>query len=374
MWDFEFIFQKSVGKSVGTTFWRYKTVKLNRYGIFSLLLLFISLTGCGNVQNSPAGVTVIYCITTIVSLIIVLSYFFTAIKGIKWFLLLFSSVFVVNFGYFLGAVSENLEQSLYANRISYLGSVFLPFSMFMIILKITGINYKKILPILLAILSLIIFLIAASPGILTIYYKEVSFDVINGVGTLIKVYGPLHTLYLVYLLGYFAVMSFAIFYNITHKKITSISHSLIMLVAVFINLCVWFIEQLVDIDFELLSVSYLISEIFLLGLSYIIHENEKLEILLEKEKQISKQEKTIDETLKEEEKAFLNAKQSLTKTELKIFDLYIKGFKTKDVLEIMNIKENTLKFHNKNIYGKFFVSSKKDLINLNDRFTNRRHF
>jgi DNA-binding CsgD family transcriptional regulator len=38
------------------------------------------------------------------------------------------------------------------------------------------------------------------------------------------------------------------------------------------------------------------------------------------------------------------------------------GKSTKDILTELNIKENTLKFHNKNIYSKLGVSSRKELI------------
>ena len=37
---------------------------------------------------------------------------------------------------------------------------------------------------------------------------------------------------------------------------------------------------------------------------------------------------------------------------------------TKEVLAELDIKENTLKFHNKNIYGKLGVSSRKQLVSL----------
>ena len=52
----------------------------------------------------------------------------------------------------------------------------------------------------------------------------------------------------------------------------------------------------------------------------------------------------------------------LTYTERLIYDLYLQGKSTKEVLQEMNIKENTLKYHNKNIYGKLGVSSRKQLL------------
>ena len=54
----------------------------------------------------------------------------------------------------------------------------------------------------------------------------------------------------------------------------------------------------------------------------------------------------------------------LTPTERTIYDLYLDGKSTKDVLSKLSITENTLKFHNKNIYGKLGISSRKQLIEI----------
>ena len=55
---------------------------------------------------------------------------------------------------------------------------------------------------------------------------------------------------------------------------------------------------------------------------------------------------------------------ALTKTERMIFERYLAGKSTKDILEELVIKENTLKFHNKNIYGKLGVNSRKQLLEI----------
>jgi len=59
---------------------------------------------------------------------------------------------------------------------------------------------------------------------------------------------------------------------------------------------------------------------------------------------------------------FLEHLSTLTPTERNVFDLYISGKSAKEILEVMNIKENTLKYHNKNIYSKLGVSSRKELL------------
>ena len=126
------------------------------------------------------------------------------------------------------------------------------------------------------IIGLPVFLIAASPGILPIYYEDVSFAVVNGVSMLVKVYGPLHPVYLVYLLGYFLAMVAVIVHSQIRQTIETTAHAVIVAIAVFVNIGVWLIEQLVRIDFEMLSISYIISELFLLSVHLVTNENQQL--------------------------------------------------------------------------------------------------
>ena len=174
-----------------------------RFASISFLLFSIfSLTGCNSVGDKNGSISIIYAATAVLSLILWIGCIFSVRKKRIWFILLFAFVFIVNSGYTLLAVSSNLQMALWANRISYLGSVFLPPTMLMIILNVTNTPYKRCLSRILFCFALIVFLIAASPGILTIYYKEVSFKVIDGASTLVKVYGPLHPLYLFHCYGY----------------------------------------------------------------------------------------------------------------------------------------------------------------------------
>lgn len=52
----------------------------------------------------------------------------------------------------------------------------------------------------------------------------------------------------------------------------------------------------------------------------------------------------------------------LTSTEYHIYELYLAGHKGKEIASMLNITENTLKYHNKNIYSKLGISSRKQLL------------
>jgi DNA-binding CsgD family transcriptional regulator len=343
-----------------------------------LLFLILILSGCSAVGEKSASLTIIYGATAVLSLLLLIGCLLLVRKNKAWFILLFSSVLVVNIGYTFLAMSTCLEMALWANRVAYLGSVFLPLAMLMIILDVSGTKHPKWLHGALGALSFLVFLIAASPGILPIYYKEVSFAVVNGVSTLVKVYGPLHPLYLVYLLGYFAAMVTVIIRAKIKKTIDTTANAAIPAIAVFVNIGVWFIEQLVVIDFEMLSVSYIISELFLLGVHLVMNEYRRLKMIVKQvesvqnysEAETSTPNVMLEKPVESESIAperiefFMMGLQTLTPAERAIYDAYVARVTTKEIMANMDIKESTLKYHNRNLYGKLGVSSRKELLEV----------
>lgn len=349
--------------------------------------LLLSLSGCSAIGEKMAGISVIYAATTLISLLLLIGYCCLVHEKEFWFLLLFSSVFVVNVGYLAMSVSGSLEEALLANRIAYLGSVFLPVSMLMIILGACRLKYKMWLPVFLLGIGVVVFLVAASPGYLDIYYKRVSLQFIGGVAVLVKEYGPWHKLYLIYLLSYFATMIAVIIHASAKKRISSKMHVVILLVAVFVNIGVWLLEQMVKVDFEFLSVSYIISELFLISLYLMMQECGLLTSTAKvpeappvEPNPFPVEEESVQEapvTPEPEEivpsptdeylalcQQFEEQIKSLTPTERLIYDLYLEGKTTREIMKALNIKENTLKYHNKNIYGKLGVRSRKQLCEI----------
>ena len=74
---------------------------------------------------------------------------------------------------------------------------------------------------------------------------------------------------------------------------------------------------------------------------------------------LEKDKPPIDE---ESYRMFVENISLLTAKEKDIFDLYLQGLVPKEVTNRLNITENTLKYHNKNIYGKLGIKSRKELL------------
>ena len=322
------------------------------------------LGGCSPVGQKEFSVVPIYAIAALASLLLLICCCAMMRKRDPWYLLLFSSVLLVNIGYLALSIAKTLGEALLANRISYLGSVFLPFSMLMIILEVCAFKQRRWLTICLSILSVLVFLLAASPGYSTLYYQEVSLQIKNGVTTLQKIYGPLHRVYLFYLAGYFFSMLAAIIYSGIKGRMTSKAMTVFLFASVFINIGIWLLEQLVYIEFELLSLSYIMCELFLLGAHMMLQEAGKHPSPEAAPPEVPEASPQEPQCSCEQLEQFLAGRESLTKTERTIYRCYTEGLSTKEITEQLGITENTLKFHNKNLYSKLGVGSRKELRQL----------
>ena len=332
---------------------------------FFLCAILTSLCGCSMGGEKNSSLSAVYLATAILSLLLLVCYFCVRKKKDPWYGLLFISVLVVNVGYYLLSVSQTLTQALFANRLAYLGSVFLPLSILMIILNVTHTPHGKRTIAALVATSVVVFLITACQDFMGLYYQSVELIRANGMTVLKKVYGPLHILYLPYLLGYFTAMICLIIHSTLKDRIESTAYAFILTLAVFVNIGVWLTEQLVDISFEILSVSYIITECFLLGLHLLMAEHERLrKQSVVPEPEAAPEISALDADEQAQLSFFSEGFTRLTPKELAIYQCYVSGMSTAQIMEQLQIKENTLKFHNKNLYGKLGVSSRKQLRRL----------
>ena len=95
-------------------------------------------------------------------------------------------------------------------------------------------------------------------------------------------------------------------------------------------------------------------------------EKEKQDALDEHQRAQTKIERLSDKRMQDidpkEFARFMESLKTLTPTERQIFDLYLAGKTTEEVLELQQCKITTLKYHNRNIFGKLGVTSKKQLL------------
>lgn len=307
-------------------------------------------------MGNGINVSIIYGLIALLSLLLASGYLVLVREKENWLIWLYFSAFIANLGYFALSVSKALEEALLANRLGYLGSVFLPLCMLMALVKVCKLEMPRIMMYILIGISMVIFLITATQGYLNWYYKEVSFTIVDGVAKLEKVYGPLHKLYYVYLFLAFLAMIGAIFMALLKKKITSYAHAGVLAVVVLFNILIWLVEQFVKTGFEFLSVSYVMSGLLLLFLYSMIQDYDKL---IEQIRNSEKEGPVFDFEKIENE---LPEMGTLSNREKEVFQMLLTDKKRKEIADELCITENTVKKHTSNIFVKLDVSSRAELL------------
>ena len=300
--------------------------------------------------------SIVYGVTMAISVMMLIGYLSLIRKKDIWLLAVFVAVTVVNVGYFMLSLSKSVEFALVANKIAYFGQVFLPMLILLTIFDICGIKYNKILPISLAVIGVLIFALVCTTGYLPWYYKEVSLGYADGASKLIKVYGPAHISYLIYLVLYFATMIGVIIYVAVKKKVVP-KQTMLLASVVFGNLALWFMEQMLDVNFEFLSVSYLLSELVLLGVYWMVQDLEKAII----QKRLAMGERVTSDEKLTILLTRLPKGESLTQREKEILVALLENKKRREIAEELNISENTVKTHTAHVYDKLSISGKEEL-------------
>lgn len=292
-------------------------------------------------------------------------------------LLLFVSVFVCNLGQFLISIAPSLSFALNGNRIAYLGQVFLPLLMLKMILNLCNLNYKKWLLPVLSLVSIAVLFVTLTPGFLPCYYKSVSIEIINGTTRLIRDYGPLHLLYYIYLLVYFAFMLLVIIHSAVKKKITSTLHTAFLLCAVLCSIVIWFVEQFLPRGFEFLTVAYVISELFILLLYGILQEYGIMggdgSIIIANTSKIAEEYMSGVIQSDDDNTALFSRKDidtilacdkivgRITEREKDVLAKLLSNKQRKEIAEELFVTESTIKKHTSSIYAKFNVSNRYEL-------------
>ena len=305
----------------------------------------------------------------VIATVLMIGYIALVRKKEPWLLLLYICVTVVNVGYFLLSVSNTVTFAIIANDIAYFGSVFLSMSMLLTIIRLCGFEVKNKLVITLSVIGLAMFAIIATVGILPWYYKEVSLTVVDGAAKLQKVYGVLHPMYLVYLVGYFAAMVACIVQSIRKKMIASQRHASLIAAIVFGNIAVWFVEKFIPWDFEFLSVSYIFSEIVLLGLYWMMQDYVRVDLVSQPTQEATRPAPIDIATMPMEEKilkilSFLKEGELLAIREREILEMVLENKKRKEIADELCLSENTIKTYTRTLYGKLGVSSREELYAL----------
>lgn len=307
----------------------------------------------------------------LLSLVLIPLYFLFVCKKQKepWLLVLFVSVAIVNLGYTLIAFSNTVAFALFANKIAYLGQLMMPLCMFMLISKLCGYTYKKWVAVALIGVAVLMFSIICTTGYLDWYYTDASIDKVAGATVLVKEYGALHPLNLIYVILFFVAMLSALCFSLLKHKGASQKQAGIMLAIVVGNIGLWCIQKIIPWEFELLSAIYPISALAFffvwLMLQDYVHKTEIPKFTAAQRESLS----VAITALSMEEKLskvllFVNAEDPLGIREREILEMILAGNRRKEIAGNLHLSENTVKTYTRTLYSKLGVSCREELYAL----------
>lgn len=310
-----------------------------------------------------------YGITLTLAVGLLIAYFAVVKTREFWLSTLYVSVAVVNLGYLLLALAKTLEFAIFANDVAYLGSVFLSMCMFLTVVKLCGFEVKKTHVTVCLVLGILMFSVIATVGFLPWYYKSVSLETVGGVTKLHKVYGVLHPVYTVYLLGYFVAMIVTIVCSIKTKASGSPKFAGLIAGIVCGNLIVWLFEKFIRWEFEFLSVTYIVSELFLLLIYWMmqdyVHVRDIPKFTPAQERQLGVDIATMPLEIKiAKVLLFVKDGETLSAREREILEFILENKRRREIAEQLYLSENTVKTYTRTLYAKLGVTCRAELYAL----------
>ena len=166
---------------------------------------------------------------------------------------------VANVAYLFLALSTNLDEIILANKITYIGGLFAPYLVYLIVSKVCGITPPKILSGGLFIATIVVLMFVFSTGYSHIYYDEIYLKYWHGIAYIDKTYGPAHLFYLILLYGEIAISVGIVSYTLLKKKSISKRTVGMLLVAVIASSIVYLLERIFGVELDLMPFDYSIS-------------------------------------------------------------------------------------------------------------------
>ena len=321
-----------------------------------------------SIRKGKPMTTIGYTICFIAALGLLIAYLILVQNKEFWLTMLYICVSVVNLGYLLLSLANTVAFAIFGNDVAYLGSTFLSMCMFLTIVRLCGFEIKKTHVATCVSLGAVMFAIIATSGILPWYYRSVSIEIIDGAAKLVKEYGVLHPLYMVYLLTYFIAMIVTILHSVRKKKIGKPKFAGFIAGVVCGNIVVWLFEKLVDWEYEFLSVTYIVSELLLLLVYWMLQDyvykadlpqasgEEKVSVIFVSSEECADKMKAILSRLPEG--------TTLTARQIDILEGILAGKTRKEMAVDLHLSENTVKTHTTTLFKILQVTSREEIFSL----------
>ncbi len=178
-------------------------------------------------------------------------------------------IVVSNFGFYSVSISRDIGEAILAQKIAYVGGIFLPAFYFLLVLEICQMTISKYVGAVIMIIQCVLYGLVCSIGHNSLFYKTIESEVVNGYVILKKEYGVVHTIYLISMSIYLFAAFVVAFYSLAKKKSVDRRSAITMLVCAFAAVIIYAIEKILHIEIELMPIVYIV---FLIGTLFPVYD------------------------------------------------------------------------------------------------------
>ena len=210
-------------------------------------------------------------VTLYYELVFSLSFILTIIYVFAWrrhydvnITIIFLLIPLVNLSYFFLWKASDVESAIMATKSVYMGGCFLMFFITMCVINLCDIKKGKWIRRIGFLISTVIYV-----GVLTLeknhlLYKSYHMQEINGKMTLVKEYGPLHSIFYGMVIAYTIVEIVALAYSLKKKKQVPRRLIYMLIIPVIISVMGYLSRSVLNLTIETVPVGYVIAQIMYL--------------------------------------------------------------------------------------------------------------
>ena len=187
-------------------------------------------------------------------------------KRSSYYVVLFTLIAIVCLAYFAYSSATDSGMVLTANQFSYIDGTFVQMFFLFCVLDICGIQVKKTFGIPLVLGNIFLILVVFTTKSSGLLYKDYDIGFYNGSANIQVEFGPLHNVFLLWVIFNTLIPIGVILYSVIRKKKISYLYTTALGILEMATVATYFVERAFNLGFDILPCSYVLMEYVILGI------------------------------------------------------------------------------------------------------------
>ena len=198
----------------------------------------------------------LYILLTAISILLLVR----LVLGVKrigsFYVLFYTFIIITNLGYIALSTSSTVSEAILANKICYVGAILLPVIMLYTISDITKTKIPHFVYAIMGALGVTTLALVLTIGHSNVYYDSVQITMYKSVSVLERTYGPLHSLYYIFLIGEFLLFITIVIYAMKKERQVSRETVITLFAEIIITGLLYMLEHIFHTRIEYMPIAY----------------------------------------------------------------------------------------------------------------------